>query len=315
MDFARIDLNLLVSLDALLSECNVTKAAARLHVSQPALSAQLGRLRQLFHDPLLLPSQTGRGMTATARALTLQGPLRSALRNLDSVIRSAPTFDPFTNARTFKVAISDNATSVIGLPLIARLATNAGDNVRVAFSVTDEERIATHMEEAEIDLVIDADRVVPQGLSSQPLIEEPFVMAQRKAHPRGTDTLDLNAYCALRHVVVTPERNNLRGYMDAYLQSHGRQRNAVLFVPQVMMVPEILRTSDYVCTLPRMLMLPFASIVDVFELPFQTDNYKLAMGWHPRNHEDPAAKWLRGQVLALFHESPDTPDATSPAIL
>jgi len=147
----------------LLSECNVTKAATRLHVSQPALSAQLGRLRQLFNDPLLLPSQTGRGITATARALTLQGPLRSALRNLDSVIRSAPTFDPFTNARTFKVAISDNATSVIGLPLIARLATNAGDNVRVAFSVTDEERIATHMEEAEIDLVIDADWVVPQG--------------------------------------------------------------------------------------------------------------------------------------------------------
>lgn len=70
MDFARIDLNLLVSLDALLSECNVTKAAARLHVSQPALSAQLGRLRQLFNDPLLLPSQTGRGMTATARADT-----------------------------------------------------------------------------------------------------------------------------------------------------------------------------------------------------------------------------------------------------
>jgi len=147
------------------------------------------------------------------------------------------------------------------------------------------------------------------------LIEEPFVMAQRKAHPRGTDTLDLNAYCALRHVVVTPERNNLRGYMDAHLESHGRQRNTVLSVPQVMMVPEILRTSDYVCTLPRMLMLPFASIVDVFELPFQTENYKLAMGWHPRNHEDPAVKWLRGQVLALFHQSPDTPDATSPAIL
>jgi DNA-binding transcriptional LysR family regulator len=99
MDLARIDLNLLVSLDVLLAERNVTKAAARRHISQPALSAQLAKLRQLFNDPLLLPAESGRGMTPTARALALQGPLRSSLKSLDAVIQSEPTFDPFNDCQ------------------------------------------------------------------------------------------------------------------------------------------------------------------------------------------------------------------------
>ena len=84
MDLTKIDLNLLVSLDTLLVERNVTKAAARRHISQPALSAQLAKLRNIFNDPLLLPAESGRGMTPTARGLALQGPLRSALRDLGS---------------------------------------------------------------------------------------------------------------------------------------------------------------------------------------------------------------------------------------
>jgi DNA-binding transcriptional LysR family regulator len=128
------------------------------------------------------------------------------------------------------------------------------------------------------------------------LLEEPFVMAQRKAHPRGTTALDLDAYCALRHVVVSPERGSTRGYMDAYLERQGRQRNTVLSVPQAMMVPEILRTSDYVCTLPLML-LEFSTVLDCFELPFQNEYYKLTLASHPRNHLDPAVRWLRDLVV------------------
>ncbi|MDP3671769.1 MAG: LysR family transcriptional regulator [Telluria sp.] len=294
-----MDLNLLVSLDALLAECNVTRAAERLHISQPALSAQLAKLRLVFNDQLLLPAESGRGMTSTARALALRGPLRSALENLGAVIRSAPAFDPFKDTRTFQVAIGDNATAVMGLPLIERLAANAGENVHIALSMSEPQRIAVHMEEGEIALLIDAERIVPGGVNKRVLLEQPFVMAQRKGHPRGTAALDLDTYCGLRHIVASGERGIVRGYMDEHLETLGRRRNTVLSIPQVMMVPDILRTSDYVCTLPRMLLSRFSGVVDIFELPFPAERFTLAMAWHPRNDADPAVTWLRDLVIRV----------------
>jgi DNA-binding transcriptional LysR family regulator len=298
MDLSRIDLNLLVSLDALLSECNVTRAAGRLNISQPALSAQLAKLRIVFNDALLLPAESGRGMTPTVRALALRGPLRSALSTLNAVVQSELSFDPMTDARTFQVALGDNATAVVGLPLIERLSSYAGRNVHVVFSMADPQHDAVHMEEGNLDLLIDSARAIPRRMKSRVLLKEPFVMAQRKGHPRGTDGLDLDAYCSLQHIVASPERGNLEGYMDGYLRKLGLRREAVLAVPQFMMVPEILRASDYVCTLPRMLLARFADVVDVFELPFEADMFTLSMAWHPRNDGDPAVKWLRDMVGA-----------------
>jgi DNA-binding transcriptional LysR family regulator len=303
MNLARVDLNLLISLDALLTECNVTKAAARLHISQPALSAQLAKLRDLFGDSLLLPAQSGRGMTPTARALALQGPLRTALKAMEGVLSSEPAFDPLTDDRMFRIAIGDSATGVISLPLITALATQTGENVRAVLSVPDPKRIAVDMEDGDIDLLIDSGRIVPGTLNTQLLFEEPFVMAQRKQHPRGRRKLKIESYCALRHIVVSPERTHIRGDMDAHLENEGWRRNTVLSVPQFMMVPEMLRSSDYVCTLPRMLLAPFLDVVDLFQLPFPAEPFRLVMGWHARNDQDPAIKWLRDQVSGIVHQA------------
>jgi DNA-binding transcriptional LysR family regulator len=297
MDLSRIDLNLLVSLDALLSECNVTRVASRLNISQPALSAQLAKLRVVFNDALLLPAESGRGMTPTVRALALKGPLRSALSTLNAVVQSELSFNPMTDTRTFQVALGDNATAVVGLPLIERLSTHAGSNVHVVFTISDPQHDAVHMEEGGIDLLIDSARAIPRSMKARILLEEPFVMAQRKRHPRGMGALDLDEYCSLQHIVASPERGNLEGYMDGHLRKLGRRRDAVLAVPQFMMVPEILRSSDYVCTLPRMLLARFSDVVDVFELPFEAEKFTLSMAWHPRNDGDPAVKWLRDRVV------------------
>src|SRR3546814_9348538 len=130
MNMYEIDLNLLSSLDILLDELNVTRAAARLNISQPALSAQLQRLRKMFGNPLLLPSETGRGMVATARALALQAELRELLKGVETLVRREPEFDPATGQHIFSVAASDNAVLSLGLPLIARVAAQAGPKVR-----------------------------------------------------------------------------------------------------------------------------------------------------------------------------------------
>ena len=298
MDLTRIDLNLLVSLDVLLAECNVTKAAARLHISQPALSAQLARLRDLFGDPLLVPLQKGRGMSPTARAIALHGPLRSALKTLGAVVQTELTFDPAKDERVFRVALGDNAMIAVGAPLVARVASQAGDNVRIAVSMSEPEHIARFMEEGEFDILIDSEQAIPPGLISEVLREERFVMAQRKQHPRGKRAPNLKTYCAMRHVVVSPDRDNFRGYMDGYLEAVGQRRNTVLAVPQAAMIPDILAASDCVCTLPRMLLSRYLDVVDVFELPFPCEPYRLAVAWHTRDDTDPALAWLREQIIA-----------------
>src|SRR5215467_1199136 len=133
IDLKGADLSLLVSLDALIEEANVTKAAERLNISQPALSAQLARLRDLFHDPLLVSAKSGRGMVPTPRALELKLPLHLALKDLEAVVKRPPTFDPLSAERTFAIAGSDNVTAVLGVRLIARAQKLAGPNVRISF--------------------------------------------------------------------------------------------------------------------------------------------------------------------------------------
>ncbi len=292
-DVSSIDLNLLVSLDVLLAESNVTRAAARLHISQPALSAQLARLRQMFNDPLLMPAESGRGMIPTARALALRGPLRSALADLGSVISSVASFDPLTQTRTFQIAIGDNATTLVGLPLVELLGSSAGTGVQIAMSMSDPETAAAHLEEGEIDLLIDAQRVIPGNAKMRVLLTQPFVMVQRKGHPRGTGPLNLETYLSLRHVVASPLRGPVHGYMDEYLEQLGYQRNVVLSVPQFGMVPHVLNKSDYVSTLPASLLARFTDQVDLFPLPFEAPPFTLAMAWHPRNHTEPGHQWLR----------------------
>ncbi len=293
MDLRQIDLNLLVSLDALLAECNVTRAARRLHMSQPSLSAHLARLRQLFGDPLLLPAETGRGMTPTARALALGPALHSALKDLESVVSHQPSFDPKKDERTFQIAANDTAMVVLGLPLIERISALAGPGLKLTFRNPDVGLIAPQMERGEVDLLLASERMVPTAMKTRPLLYGRFVMAQRKGHPRGSGPLDLDAYCTQQHVLVTEIGGSMSGYVDETLAALGRTRSVVLSVEKFMLVPEILRNSDYVCTLPSMLMSRFTNVLDMFELPFSDRGFGLRLAWHPRNHVDPAVSWLR----------------------
>ncbi len=298
-DLRAFDLNLLVTLDALLTEANVTRAAQRLHLSQSAVSGQLARLRQLFDDPLLLPADNGRGMTPTTRALDLAGPVRAALDQLAGIVRGQPAFDPATAQRTFQIAASDLSTAVLGLPLAGLLARHAGPGVRLAFRMTDGARIASQLQEGEVDLLIGSERMVPENMRARLLFEERFVMVQRKDHPRGTETLDLDGYCALRHVLVSTSGGSLHGFMDEHLHALGRTRNVVLSVQSFALVPGLLRQSDHVATVPSRLAALHADVLDSFGLPFEGRGFSLYAAWHPRFHDDQALAWLRDQVVRI----------------
>jgi DNA-binding transcriptional LysR family regulator len=298
-DLSRIDLNLLVSLDALLAESNVTRAAARLNLTQPAVSAQLARLRQLFGDPLLIPAANGRGMTRTARALELMEPLQSALRTLEAVVRRQPVFDPHADARRFVVAASDQAVAVLGVPLMQAWPRLAGPRVQLAFVSAELVGLAERFERGELDLLIGSERMLPPSLKARRLYEERFVAAQRKGHPRGTAPYTLDDYCAFEHVLVSTSGGSFFGFMDEHLETLGRARRVALSVQHFTLVPEVLARTDYIATLPERLIARYREHVDLFELPFEARGFTMLAGWHPRSQNDPAHGWLRDAVAAV----------------
>jgi DNA-binding transcriptional LysR family regulator len=299
IDLRGIDLNLLVSLDALLAESNVTRAAQRLHLTQPAVSTQLARLRQIFGDPLLIPAETGRGMTRSTRALELMEPLHLALKNLEAVVRHQPSFDPHTDHRSFVIAANDNATAVLGQRLMEQLPTLAGPGVRIAFVVADQPSMATRLERGEIDLLLGSERMVPASMKARKLFDEHFVVVQRKGHPRGTASLDLDTYCALDHVLVSTSGGSFHGFMDEHLDALGRERRVVLSVQHFTLVPELLARTDFVSTLPARFAERYRARLDIFDLPFEARGFTLFAAWPPRNQADPAHVWLRDTLAAL----------------
>ena len=303
IDVRGLDLNLLLTLDVLLAERNVTRAAERLHLTQPAVSTQLARLRRVFDDPLLIPAETGRGMVPSAHALALAEPLRAALKDLESVVRYRAAFDPHTAKRRFAVAANDNATSVLGLRLLAMLSREAGPGIGVAFVVPDLARVAAQLESGEVDLLLGSERMVPPAMKARKLYDERFVMAQRKGHPRGTRAPTLAGYCALRHVLVSTSGGSFHGFMDEHLETLGRRRDVVASVQSFAMALELLCSTDYVSTLPSRIVARHATRLDSFRLPFQAQGFTLSAAWHPRNHADPALRWLLDRLSAVASET------------
>lgn len=165
------------------------------------------------------------------------------------------------------------------------------------------------LERGEADLLIAADFAVPRATIARPLLRERYVMAQRHGHPRGLAPPDLDAYCALRHVIVSGDGGGLRGFMDERLHALGRSRVVAVSVQQYHLAPLVLDATDYVCALPERFLLRFADRLDLLPLPIEVDGFTLSAAWHPRLHADPAHRWLRGALFAAVGaRTEDGPD-------
>lgn len=297
MDVRRADLPLLISLDALLEDLNVTRAAKRLNLSQSTLSGQLARLRDLFTDPLLIPAENGRGMVATEYALALQPRLRHALLELHGAVAASAEFDPGTSQRIFVVSINDNAFSIIGMPLAQIILGQNVGGMRASYVAPDMAALTSRMERGEVDLYVGASRTLPEALKQRPLLTDSFRMAQRKGHPRGTAPLLLAEYCSLQHVLVAPD-GGFASPIDDRLSELGVERRVVLTVPGYNQAALLLSGGDGVATLPSRLLNHYADQLDIFDLPFDYPDFVLSMAWHPRAQGDPAHRWLRDQFMA-----------------
>lgn len=290
-DLGDIDLGLLLALEALLLDRNITHAALRLGLSQQALSARLNRLRRALDDPLFVPAPTGRGVVPTPRALALQPQLADALTALRRMMAGPDRFDPARTRRTFVLAIHENPAAILSPGLVALMAGTA-PSARLAL-VTPRPDTAERLARGEIDLLVAGAGQGPGDLRQRPLFEDDFLTAQRKGHPRGTAPLDLDAFCALDHLLISSDGGGFSGLVDEALARHGRSRRVTVSIQNYALAPVILAGSDCVCTLPRRFLERFAHTLDVQPPPLTLPPARLAALWHPRNHEDPGHRWFR----------------------
>jgi DNA-binding transcriptional LysR family regulator len=296
-----IDIELLVTLEALLTACNVTHVARQLHLSQPTVSVRLGKLRNLFADPLLTPGV--RGMRPTTRGLALLAPLREALSGVERMLSAETPFDPARTELTWRVAASDYAQHAILMPLLAHLR-RAAPGVRVAVYAPVPAEIARMAERGDIDVAFITADIVPESLRSTILFAERYQFIARKRHPLlGNGPITLAQFCALDHVVVSPEGGGFKGPTDVLLEARRHKRRVVLSVPHFLLAPELVRRSDMVAMVPARLLEGRSQGLQLRDAPIQPPGFEMAMSWHERVHVDPAHAWLRAQVIAAVSQT------------
>lgn len=301
MSLRHLDLNLLGSLDVLLVERSVTRAAVRLHLSQPALSNQLKQLRVLFNDPLLV-SNGPRGMLPTPRALALQEPLRAYLTQLTTLVVEQKGFDPGMSNRTWRVSAADSVLSVVAPGLSRRLQAFA-PGCRLALLPPARLQLPELMSSNEIDLVVAPSTSMPEQLKCRELYRESFVCVLRKGHPEARKTLSLDRFCEMPHVLTSPDGGGFEGVVDEMLAQIGRRRHVMISTPNFLLLPALVEASDLVATVPRRVARFWKSQVTLLPPPLEIDGFSMQMGWHPRNHADPGLCWLREQIQSIVVEA------------
>jgi LysR family transcriptional activator of mexEF-oprN operon len=295
----RLDLNLLPVFVALMRERSVTRAGRALFLSQPATSAALARLRAAFRDELFV--RNGKGLEPTPRAEALLAELEPALQAVVGAVAGATPFDPATDTRTFRVGWSDDV-AIAAMPLLRRLR-EAAPHCRLVIRAANFRTIPAMLEAGEIGTAVGfmADDL-PAGAKQRVLRRGGFRVLRDAASP---GPVDLDAYCARPHVLVTP-RGDLTGFADAALARLGRSRRVVLGLPDFGLLRRVLLGTDLLCTVSDALA---DSVTDAITggglasdpLPFPGPAKSVVrMAWRVALDHDPGEMWLRAQIAEVL---------------
>ncbi len=305
MSFLTLDLNLLRVFDAVMTEQNLTRAASRLAMTQPAVSNALKRLRDALGDELLI--RTAHGVKPTPRAETLWPSVRRALLELEEAV--APnSFDVAKAHATFRMAMAD-ATAALWLPRLVRSIENEapGVNVRMVPLTTREPR--PMLLRGDIDLAIGFFPGVIAQLSGGPdtpirheqLYSGKYVCVMRKDHPLAKGELTLDAYCKANHLLVSFS-GRARGLVDEALTQLGRERRILLTVNQFFTGGRVVANSNLITVIPRHLIAStgMTGALIAKDLPFSLPDIHIDMLWHERDARNPALKWLREHLTGML---------------
>ncbi|OAF13127.1 LysR family transcriptional regulator [Bradyrhizobium neotropicale] len=295
MGFRGLDLNLLVALDALMTERNLTAAARSINLSQPAMSAAVARLRSYFRDELF--TMRGRELVPTLRAEALAAPAREALLHIQLSIASREAFDPAQSDRCFKIGVSDYATLVFLRSVIERVARDAPAVSFELMGLTDYPDQA--LQRGEIDFLILPELYMTGGHPKARLYEETFVCVGCRANKQLSRQLTFERYMSMGHVAVQFGRTRIPSIEEWFLLDHGLKRRLEVIVQGFSMVPPLLLDTDRIATMPLTLAKHFAKTMPLrlIKLPLPLSGFTEAVQWPALHNTDPASIWMRQLLL------------------
>ncbi len=290
-----LDLNLLWALDALLERRSVTGAATKLGLTPPATSHALSRLRELLGDPLLV--RAGRAMVLTTAATSLEPRVREALERARQVLTPLQAADVRELDRVLVVHASDYALLVLGAAVDARAREHA-PKLRLQFLPNDE-RDPELLRTGALHLALGVYNSLPPEIRTQTLFEERLVWVIRKDHPFARRRIGKEQFAELEHIQVSP-RGRPGGVVDDALARAGLRRRVTRAVPYFLSALHLVADTDCALAVPERVARATARRfgLRVLELPVDVPPYPFKQVWHPRNHDDPAHRWLRDACMA-----------------
>lgn len=300
MNIRTKDLNLLAIFHEVMSELNITKAAKKLHMSQPALSNALARLRSEFKDELFVRS--GRGMVPTPRAVELFEPISTILKQTNSIYHEQ-AFNPKTYEGHFTIATNDYFEHLLLPPLLSFLNRNA-PQIKTIYRPTLGQLPKKELELGQFDLGIAGYfGELPEGFHQETIIIDSYSCLTRKNHPRVQGKLTLKTYLELDHLLVSPQ-GDLKGAVDSVLKKKGYERKIIAGVTSFGVPASIIAQSDYIVTLPTKIAGSYSKIynLNLFTPPIEVSSIRVKLVWHQRTHYSPQHQWFREVIKKIAAE-------------
>ena len=303
----RYDLNLMPVFLALMEERNVTRAAERLGITQPALSNALNRLRDTLRDPLFIRERYG--MRPTQLAEEMAPVIRTALAQFDELILGQQEFDPEKASRLFTVAPNSYVEFVLMPEVVARLRERA-DGIKLRLIPFGSDLSETGAVSGTTEMVLGRITDPPDNMVVQHLMDDGLACVVRADHPEIGDSILKEDYERLKHVNVLPP-GRLRAGLFQALEQRGLRREVAVSVTHFLAVPEMIAATDYCTTLPRQICRRLARDTRLKILPAPADlgTFPVEIAWHVRYRHDPAHRWLRSLISEVAREIAGQADA------
>lgn len=310
MDIRKLDLNLLLTLEMLFEERNVSAAARRLGVSQPTVSFALGKARSFFGDELFVRARSG--ISPTPLAMKLRPAISRVIETVQGEILQPWSFDPSDSERLFSIAGYD-VGALASLPPILRALRERAPKATLRWLSIPENQLRDAMEDGRVDLALGYFATpAGSGLCHEKLFMHPFVCLVRKGHPTIDGTLTLEQFLATDHLEVS--RDDLGPpFHEKVLAAHGNKHRVRLYTQEFLAVPNLIAESDMISIVPMALALTCRNRSDIQVLPppIEIPSMEIDLFWHRRVQNEPAVVWLRTLITEMFKDRDPSRDALS----
>lgn len=299
--FHQLDLNLLVALDALLTERSITGAARRLHLSQSATSGILARLREYFDDELLV--QVGRKMMPSPLAMDLIGRVRHVLHTVNSTIVTRNNFDPGTSHRHFRIGASDFVKTVL-MTRVVRIVARDAPRVTIEFCSVAEDPIE-QLEQGDLDLVVLPEYMLSSAHSKLTLFESRHTCLVWAGNQSVKDSLSFKQYMEMGHVAIRFGKKQAPGFEEWFINRYGHTRRIEVISDDFNSIPQLIEGTQRVATMHQRLAAFYAQYLDLrlLDPPIDIPPVNMSLQWHNYLDADPGHRWMRDLILQVANGS------------